>query len=86
MNKKGMTLVEIIVAISLISVVMIFLFQVLITVINGNKRNNTKSKTLIKVSGVNHAIFKNDKKDMIINDIKLFLQNKIKNSQNIIEK
>ena len=45
MNKKGMTLVEIIVAISLISVVMIFLFQVLITVVNGNKRNNTKSKT-----------------------------------------
>lgn len=47
---------------------------------------NSKSKTLIKVSGVNHAIFKNDKKDMIINDIKLFLKNKIKNSQNIIEK
>ena len=43
MNKKGMTLVEIIVAISLISVVMVFLFQVLITVINGNKRNNTKN-------------------------------------------
>ena len=47
MNKKGMTLVEIIVAISLISVVMIFLFQVLITVINGNKRNNTKSNRYI---------------------------------------
>lgn len=56
MNKKGMTLVEIIVAISLISVVMIFLFQVLITVINGNKRNNTKSKTLISKAIVMKAV------------------------------
>lgn len=56
MNKKGMTLVEIIVAISLISVVMIFLFQVLITVTNGNKRNNTKSKTLISKAVVMKAV------------------------------
>lgn len=56
MNKKGMTLVEIIVAISLISVVMIFLFQVLFTVINGNKRNNTKSKTLISKAIVMKAV------------------------------
>ena len=56
MNKKGMTLVEIIVAISLISVVMIFLFQVLITVINGNKRNNTKSQTLISKAIVMKAV------------------------------
>lgn len=56
MNKKGMTLVEIIVAISLISVVMIFLFQVLFTVINGNKRNNTKSKTLISKAIIMKAV------------------------------
>lgn len=56
MNKKGFTLVEIIVSISLVSVVMIFLFQVLITVINGNKRNNTKSKTLISKAIVMKAV------------------------------
>ena len=56
MNKKGMTLVEIIVAISLISVVMVFLFQVLITVVNGNKRNDTKSKTLISKAIVMKAV------------------------------
>ena len=56
MNKKGMTLVEIVVAISLISVVMIFLFQVLITVINGNKRNNSKSKTIISKTLITKAV------------------------------
>ena len=32
MNKKGLTLIEIIVSIALISIVMVFLFQIVITI------------------------------------------------------
>ena len=43
MNKKGFTLVEIIVSISLVSVVMIFLFQIITTIKNIYDKQNNKN-------------------------------------------
>ena len=48
MNKKGFTLVEIIVSISLVSVVMIFLFQIITTIKNIYDKQNNKNDIKIK--------------------------------------
>lgn len=50
MNKKGMTLVEIIISIVLISIVLIFLFSLLITVNDINKESEVNSTYLINKS------------------------------------
>ena len=50
MNKKGFTLVEIIVSISLVSVVMIFLFQIISTIKNIYDKQNNKNDTKITVA------------------------------------
>ena len=51
MNKKGLTLIEIVVSIALISIVMIFLFQIVMTIKNANERqkniSNNKASVLI---------------------------------------
>lgn len=50
MNKKGLTLVEIIVSIGLISIVMVFLFQIIMTIKKANDRQNEKTDVLIAIS------------------------------------
>ena len=51
MNKKGFTLVEIIVSISLISIVVIFLFQIIITIknLNDNEVNKTNNQMAVAI-------------------------------------
>lgn len=49
MNKKGLTLIEIIVSIALISIVMVFLFQIVITIKNANDRQNNSSNNKVSV-------------------------------------
>ena len=49
MNKKGLTLIEIIVSIALISIVMVFLFQIVITIKNANDRQNNSSNNKMSV-------------------------------------
>lgn len=60
MNKKGMTLVEIIIAIVLISIVLIFLFSLLITVKDINDESEVNSTYLINKS----LILKNIEEDL----------------------
>ncbi len=49
MNKKGLTLIEIVVSIALISIVMIFLFQIIMTIKNANERQNNRSNNKASV-------------------------------------
>ena len=51
MNKKGFTLVEIIVSISLISIVVLFLFQIIITIknLNDNEVNKTNNQMAVAI-------------------------------------
>lgn len=49
-NKKGITLVEIIISVSLISIVLVFLFNMLIQVNNENSDNEIKSSYLVNQS------------------------------------
>ena len=60
MNKKGITLVEIIISIVLISIVLIFLFSLLITVNDINKESEVNSTYLINKS----LILKNIEEDL----------------------
>ena len=60
MNKKGMTLVEIIISIVLISIVLIFLFSLLITVKDINDESEVNSTYLINKS----LILKNIEEDL----------------------
>ena len=56
MNKKGFTLVEIIVSISLVSVVMIFLFQIITTVKNIYDKQNNKNDIKITVAVITREV------------------------------
>lgn len=56
MNKKGFTLVEIIVSISLVSVVMIFLFQIISTIKNIYDKQNNKNDTKITVAVITREV------------------------------
>ena len=56
MDKKGFTLVEIIVSISLVSVVMIFLFQVISTIKNIYDIQNNKNDTKITVAVITREV------------------------------
>ena len=56
MNKKGFTLVEIIVSISLVSIVMIFLFQIITTIKNIYDKQNTKNDTKITVAVITREV------------------------------
>ena len=56
MNNKGFTLVEIIVSISLVSVVMIFLFQIITTIKNIYDKQNNKNDTKITVSVITREV------------------------------
>lgn len=56
MNKKGFTLVEIIVSISLVSVVMIFLFQVITTIKSIYDKQNNKNDTKITVAVITREV------------------------------
>ena len=56
MNKKGFTLVEIIVSISLVSVVMIFLFQIITTIKNIYDKQNNKNDTKITVAVITREV------------------------------
>lgn len=56
MNKKGFTLVEIIVSISLVSVVMIFLFQVITTIKNIYDKQNNKNDIKITVAVITREV------------------------------
>lgn len=47
LNNKGMTLVEIIISVTLVSIVLVFLFNVMITVKNENNASQSQSKLLI---------------------------------------
>lgn len=58
MNKKGLTLVEIIVSIGLISIVMVFLFQVVLTIKKANDRQNTKTNLLITTAIITREVEK----------------------------
>lgn len=58
MNKKGFTLVEIIVSISLVSVVMIFLFQIITTIKNIYDKQNNKNDTKITVAVITREVEK----------------------------
>lgn len=60
MNKKGMTLIEIIISIVLISIVLIFLFSLLITVKDINDESEVNSTYLINKS----LILKNIEEDL----------------------
>ena len=64
MNKKGITLIEIIISIVLISIVLIFLFSLLITVNDINKESEVNSTYLINKS----LILKNIEKDLKSNN------------------
>ena len=56
MNNKGFTLVEIIVSISLVSIVMIFLFQIITTIKNIYDKQNNKNDTKITVSVITREV------------------------------
>lgn len=56
MNKKGFTLVEIIVSISLVSVVMIFLFQIITTIKNIYDKQNNKNDIKITVAVITREV------------------------------
>lgn len=56
MNNKGFTLVEIIVSISLVSVVMIFLFQIITTIKNIYDKQNNKNDTKITVAVITREV------------------------------
>lgn len=56
MNKKGFTLVEIIVSISLVSVVMIFLFQIISTIKNIYDKQNNKNDIKITVAVITREV------------------------------
>lgn len=58
MNKKGLTLVEIIVSIGLISIVMVFLFQIIMTIKNANDRQNEKTDVLITTTIITREVEK----------------------------
>lgn len=58
MNKKGLTLVEIIVSIGLISIVMVFLFQIIMTIKKANDRQNEKTDVLIAISIITREVEK----------------------------
>jgi type II secretory pathway component PulJ len=47
LNKKGITIVEIIISVTLVSIVLVFLFNVMITVKNEDSKSQTQSKLLI---------------------------------------
>lgn len=50
MNKKGISITEIIISITLTSIVLVFLLNILITVRNENDKSNSESKLLINQS------------------------------------
>ena len=56
MNNKGFTLVEIIVSISLVSVVMIFLFQIITTIKNIYDKQNNKNDIKITVAVITREV------------------------------
>lgn len=56
MNKKGFTLVEIIVSISLVSVVMIFLFQIITTIKNIYDKQSNRNDTKITVAVITREV------------------------------
>ena len=56
MNKKGFTLVEIIVSISLVSVVMIFLFQIITTIKNIYDKQINKNDIKITVAVITREV------------------------------
>ena len=58
MNKKGLTLVEIIVSIGLISIVMVFLFQIIMTIKKANDRQNEKTDVLITTTIITREVEK----------------------------
>ena len=58
MNKKGLTLVEIIVSIGLISIVMVFLFQIVMTIKKANDRQNEKTDVLITTTIITREVEK----------------------------
>lgn len=58
MNKKGLTIVEIVVSIGLISIVIVFLFQVILTIKNVNDRQNNKTDTLITTTIITREVEK----------------------------
>ena len=58
MNKKGFTLIEIIVSISLISIVVIFLFQIIITIKNLNDSEVNKTNNQMTVAIITREVEK----------------------------
>lgn len=58
MNKKGMTLVELICAISIISVVVILLFQLIITLQNNQNEKDEKNKLSLTIAMITREIQK----------------------------
>lgn len=69
MNKKGMTIVEIIVSVSLVSIVLVFLFNIIITVNNSNAKMKNKSNLLIN-KGIIIKEVENDFLSLGLNGIK----------------
>lgn len=68
MNNKGLTLTEIIVSISIVSLVMVFMFQVLITVKTSNDRHKAKTEALVNTSIIMQSVQK-DLKTFNLKDI-----------------
>lgn len=56
MNNKGLTLTEIIVSISIVSIVMVFMFQVLITVKTANDRQKAKTEAIVNTSIIMQSV------------------------------
>ena len=69
MNKKGLTLVEIIVSIGLISIVMVFLFQIIMTIKNANDRQNEKTDVLITTTIITREVEKDLNSPFLISQL-----------------
>lgn len=76
-NNKGMTLVEVIICITLISIVAIFLFNILASVNKQNKKSQTQSNLLINQALIIQAI-ETDFIDYQLENISKCLENEIK--------
>lgn len=69
MNNKGMTITEIIISISLVSIVLVFLFNIIITVNDSNAKMQNESTLLIN-KGVIVREIENDFINLQLNEVK----------------
>lgn len=78
-NNKGMTIVEIIVSIALISIILVFLINLLITVKNANDRNKASSELLINQALITKTI-ENDFTELKLKGVSYCTQTEVNNN------